>query len=171
MRNPRRAHSRSRACAKPIIGMMNGLAYGGAAVLASSLDIRIGCERSRFRSCCSLWADQRTWSLAARSAGRGQGTAVYRPHRRSRGGLSHRAPQSPGPQAAAAREDHGDREHDRGQPSRRREGGQGAAARAEGGKPGARWAAEHRYTTQVMRGAKAKDAFPEFLARKGISAS
>ena len=35
----------------------------------------------------------------------------------------------------------------------------------------ARWAAEHRYTTQVMRGAQAKDAFPEFLARKGISAS
>ena len=35
----------------------------------------------------------------------------------------------------------------------------------------ARWAAEYRYTTQVMRGAQAKDAFPEFLARKGISAS
>src|SRR4029079_4967352 len=34
----------------------------------------------------------------------------------------------------------------------------------------ARWAAEYRFTTQVMRGAKAKDAFPEFLARKGISA-
>jgi enoyl-CoA hydratase/carnithine racemase len=33
------------------------------------------------------------------------------------------------------------------------------------------WAAEHRYTTQVMRGARAKDAFPEFLTRKGISAS
>jgi enoyl-CoA hydratase/carnithine racemase len=35
----------------------------------------------------------------------------------------------------------------------------------------ARWAAEYRYTTQIMRGARAKDAFPEFLAHKGISAS
>ena len=32
----------------PTIGMMNGLAYGGGAV-ASSLDIRIGCEHSKFR--------------------------------------------------------------------------------------------------------------------------
>src|SRR5215471_14570650 len=30
--------------AKPTIGMINGLAYGGAAVLASSLDMRVGCE-------------------------------------------------------------------------------------------------------------------------------
>ena len=37
------------ACAKPIIGMMNGLAYGGAAVLSSSLDFRIGCENTKFR--------------------------------------------------------------------------------------------------------------------------
>lgn len=37
------------ACPKPTIGMMNGLAYGGAAVLASSLDMRIGCEHSSFR--------------------------------------------------------------------------------------------------------------------------
>jgi len=35
--------------AKPTIGMINGLAYGGAAVLASSLDMRVGCEDSRFR--------------------------------------------------------------------------------------------------------------------------
>src|SRR5687768_16373393 len=37
------------ACAKPTIGMMNGLAYGGGAVLASSLDIRVGCEGTKFR--------------------------------------------------------------------------------------------------------------------------
>ena len=35
----------------------------------------------------------------------------------------------------------------------------------------AQWAAEYEYTTKVMRGAKARDAFPEFLARKGISAA
>src|SRR5262245_60972680 len=37
------------ACPKPTIGMMNGLAYGGASVLASSLDMRVGCEHSKFR--------------------------------------------------------------------------------------------------------------------------
>ena len=35
------------ACPKPTIGMINGLAYGGAAVLASSLDMRVGCEDTR----------------------------------------------------------------------------------------------------------------------------
>ena len=33
------------ASPKPVIGMMNGLAYGGGAVLASCLDIRVGCEK------------------------------------------------------------------------------------------------------------------------------
>ncbi len=32
--------------AKPLIGAINGLAYGGAALLSSSLDIRIGCEKT-----------------------------------------------------------------------------------------------------------------------------
>ena len=32
-------------CTKPTIGAINGLAYGGGAVLASSFDIRVGCER------------------------------------------------------------------------------------------------------------------------------
>jgi enoyl-CoA hydratase len=36
-------------CSKPTIGMINGLAYGGAAVLAACFDIRIGCEHARFR--------------------------------------------------------------------------------------------------------------------------
>src|SRR5467141_2430801 len=34
---------------KPTIGMINGLAYGGAGVLASSLDMRVGCEHASFR--------------------------------------------------------------------------------------------------------------------------
>jgi enoyl-CoA hydratase/carnithine racemase len=29
------------------------------------------------------------------------------------------------------------------------------------------WAEERHYTTHVVRGAKAEDAFPEFIARKG----
>jgi hypothetical protein len=31
------------------------------------------------------------------------------------------------------------------------------------------WTTERDYTTNVVRGAKARDAFPEFIARKGLS--
>src|SRR5713226_7962674 len=52
------------ACAKPTIGMMNGLAYGGAAVLASSLDMRMGCEHSRFRFLAAAYGRiNSTWTL------------------------------------------------------------------------------------------------------------
>jgi len=52
------------ACAKPTIGMMNGLAYGGAAVLASSLDMRIGCEGTRFRFLAAAYGRiNSTWTL------------------------------------------------------------------------------------------------------------
>ncbi|UCB43138.1 MAG: enoyl-CoA hydratase/isomerase family protein [Dehalococcoidales bacterium] len=36
-------------CQKPTIGAINGLAYGGAALLSSTFDIRIGCELTSFR--------------------------------------------------------------------------------------------------------------------------
>ena len=49
---------------KPTIGAINGLAYGGAAVLSSSLDIRIGCERSRFRFLAASYGRiNSTWTL------------------------------------------------------------------------------------------------------------
>jgi enoyl-CoA hydratase/carnithine racemase len=49
---------------KPTIGAINGLAYGGAAVLASSLDIRIGCERSSFKFLAASYGRlNSTWSL------------------------------------------------------------------------------------------------------------
>jgi 2-(1,2-epoxy-1,2-dihydrophenyl)acetyl-CoA isomerase len=49
---------------KPTIGAINGLAYGGAAVLSSSLDIRIGCERSRFRFLAASYGRINcTWTL------------------------------------------------------------------------------------------------------------
>ncbi len=52
------------ASAKPTIGMMNGLAYGGAAVLASSLDMRIGCEGTRFRFLAAAYGRiNSTWTL------------------------------------------------------------------------------------------------------------
>src|ERR1700732_3994140 len=63
----RRAGRRSydiSACAKPVIGMMNGLAYGGAAVLASSLDMRVGCEGTKFRFLAAAYGRiNSTWSL------------------------------------------------------------------------------------------------------------
>jgi len=36
-------------CLKPTIGAINGLAYGGGALMSSTFDLRIGCERTRFR--------------------------------------------------------------------------------------------------------------------------
>ena len=51
-------------CAKPTIGMMNGLAFGGAAVLASSLDMRVGCEDTRFRFLAAAYGRiNSTWTL------------------------------------------------------------------------------------------------------------
>ena len=50
--------------AKPIIGAINGLAYGGAALLSSSLDIRIGCEKSQFRFLAASYGRvNSSWSL------------------------------------------------------------------------------------------------------------
>src|SRR6185437_9982549 len=52
------------SCSKPTIGMMNGLAYGGASVLASSMDMRVGCEGSRFRFLAAAYGRiNATWSL------------------------------------------------------------------------------------------------------------
>lgn len=50
--------------AKPLIGAINGLAYGGAALLSSTLDLRIGCERSEFRFLAASYGRvNSTWSL------------------------------------------------------------------------------------------------------------
>ena len=49
---------------KPIIGAINGLAYGGAALLSSSLDIRIGCEKTQFRFLAASYGRvNSSWSL------------------------------------------------------------------------------------------------------------
>lgn len=49
---------------KPLIGAINGLAYGGAALLSSSLDIRIGCERTSFRFLAASYGRvNSSWSL------------------------------------------------------------------------------------------------------------
>jgi enoyl-CoA hydratase/carnithine racemase len=50
--------------AKPLIGAINGLAYGGAALLSSTLDLRIGCERTTFRFLAASYGRvNSTWSL------------------------------------------------------------------------------------------------------------
>lgn len=52
------------ACSKPTIGALNGLAYGGGAVMASSFDMRVGCERTRFRFLAASYGRvNSTWSL------------------------------------------------------------------------------------------------------------
>jgi len=52
------------ACRKPTIGAINGLAYGGGALIASTLDIRIGCERTTFRFLGAVYGRiNSTWTL------------------------------------------------------------------------------------------------------------
>ena len=53
-------------CRKPVIGVLNGLAYGGGALLASTFDLRIGCERTRFRFLAATYGRiNSTWTLSA----------------------------------------------------------------------------------------------------------
>ncbi len=68
----RRGKQRSEAtwhmatCRKPVIGVLNGLAYGGGALLASTFDMRIGCERTRFRFLAATYGRiNSTWTLSA----------------------------------------------------------------------------------------------------------
>ena len=159
------------ACAKPTIGMMNGLAYGGAAVLASSLDMRIGCEGTRFRFLAaaygrinSTWTlpNQVGWPIAKEllfSARIVEAEEAYRI-----GLLNHLVPR------AQLR-------------SRTMELARMIAANHRGAVTGIKrlmleqmgktleeqFDLEHEYTRHVMRGAKARDAFPEFIARKGLT--
>jgi enoyl-CoA hydratase len=170
MRSTRRTYEIS-ACAKPTIGMINGIAYGGAAVLSSSLDMRIGCEGTKFRFLAaaygrinSTWTlpNQVGWPIAKEllfSARIVEGEEAYRI-----GLLNHLVPRS-----------------------QLREKTMWLAKMIAGNHQGAikgikslllqqmtqgleaQHQAEVDYTTHVLRGAKAKDAFPEFIARKGLA--
>ena len=49
---------------KPTIGVINGLAHGGGALMSSIFDIRLGCERTNFRFLAvSYGRVNSTWSL------------------------------------------------------------------------------------------------------------
>jgi enoyl-CoA hydratase len=157
------------ACPKPTIGMMNGLAYGGAAVLASSLDMRIGCEHCRFRFLAaaygrinSTWTlpNQVGWPIAKELLFSARIVEAEEAHRI--GLLNHLVP------CAQLREK--TMELATMIAGNRREAVMGIKAlllRHMGRDLEEQWAAERDYTTNVVRGAKAEEAFPEFIARKG----
>jgi enoyl-CoA hydratase len=168
MSDPRRSYEIS-ACRKPTIGMMNGLAYGGAAVLASSLDMRVGCEAARFRFLAAAYGRiNSTWSLPNQvgwpmakellfSARVVEAEEAYRI-----GLLNHLVPRA----ALRAKT----MELARMIAGNHRGAVMGVKAlllRQLGDGLEAQWAAEKDYTTHVMRGARAAEAFPEFIARKG----
>ena len=157
------------ASSKPTIGMMNGLAYGGAAVLASSLDMRIGCEHSSFRFLAaaygrinSTWTlpNQVGWPVAKELLFSARVVEAEEAHRI--GLLNHLVP------CAELR--------DKTMwlatmiAKNRREAVMGVKAlllRDMGCDLEEQWANERDYTTNVVRGAKAEAAFPEFIARRG----
>src|SRR5712692_1911072 len=157
------------ACSKPTIGMMNGLAYGGAAVLASSLDMRVGCEHASFRFLAAAYGRiNSTWSLPNQvgwpvakellfSARVVEAEEAYRI-----GLLNHLVPCAQLRQKTmelATMIAHN-----------RRDAVMGVKALLldhMGHNLEEQWAAERDYTTHVVRGARAEEAFPEFIARKG----
>jgi len=156
---------------KPNIGMMNGLAFGGAAVLASSLDMRIGCEDTKFRFLAaaygrinSTWTlpNQVGWPIAKEllfSARVVEAEEAYRI-----GLLNHLVPRA----ELRAKT----MELPRTIAGNNREAVIGVKAlllKQMTQDLEAQWDEERRYTTEIMRNAKAREAFPEFIARKGIA--
>ena len=157
------------ANAKPTIGMINGLAYGGAAVLASSLDMRVGCEDTRFRFLAaaygrinSTWTlpNQVGWPIAKEllfTARIVEAEEAYRI-----GLLNHLVPRD---QLRAKT-----MELARMIANNNRAAVIGVKAlllKQKGQNLERQWAEEREYTTHVVKGARAEEAFPEFIARKG----
>jgi enoyl-CoA hydratase/carnithine racemase len=157
--------------AKPTIGMINGLAYGGAAVLASSLDMRIGCEDSRFRFLAaaygrinSTWTlpNQVGWPIAKELLFTARIVEAEEAHRI--GLLNHLVPrgQLRGKTMELARMI--------AQNNRAAVVGiKSLLLKQMGQNLEQQWTEERDYTMHVVRGARAEEAFPEFIARKGRS--
>jgi enoyl-CoA hydratase/carnithine racemase len=156
------------ACPKPTIGMMNGLAYGGAGVLASSLDMRIGCEHASFRFLAaaygrinSTWTlpNQVGWPVAKELLFSGRIVEAEEAYRI--GLLNHLVP------CAQLREKTMWLATMIAKNKRESVIGVKALLLQDlGANLEEQWSNEREYTTKVVRGAKAADAFPEFIARK-----
>src|SRR5258707_3517806 len=157
------------ASAKPTIGMINGLAYGGAAVLASSLDMRVGCEDTRFRFLAAAYGRiNSTWTLPNQVAWPIAKELLF----------TARVVEADEAQRIGLLNNLVPREQLRAKTMwlatmiarNRREAVMGVKAlllKGMGCTLEAQWANERDYTTHVMRGAKAEAAFPEFIARRG----
>ena len=157
------------ACPKPIIGMMNGLAYGGGAVLSSSLDFRIGCEHSSFRflaaaygriNCTWTLPNQVGWPMAKELLFTGRVVEAEEAYRI--GLLNHLVPcdQLRGKTMEIATTITKNR-------SDSVIGVKALLLQDMGADLETQWANERDYTTNVSRGAKAEEAFPEFISRRG----
>jgi enoyl-CoA hydratase/carnithine racemase len=169
IRPPRRGSYEIAANAKPTIGMINGLAYGGAAVLASSLDMRVGCEDTRFRFLAaaygrinSTWTlpNQVGWPIAKELLFTARVVEAEEAHRI--GLLNHLVPRD---QLRAKT-----MELARMIAGNNRAAVMGVKAlllKQKGQNLEQQWAEEREYTTRVVRGARAEEAFPEFIARRG----
>src|SRR5215469_11692994 len=168
MANPRRSYDIA-ASAKPTIGMMNGLAYGGAAVLASSLDMRIGCEGTKFRFLAAAYGRiNSTWSLGAQvgwpmakellfTARIVEAEEAYRI-----GLLNHLVPRDQ--LRAKTMEIAG---MIAGNNRASVVGIKALLLKQMTQNLEQQWTEEREYTTHVVRGARAEEAFPEFIARRG----
>ena len=157
------------ASPKPIIGMMNGLAYGGGSVLASSLDFRLGCEHSSFRFLAaaygrinSTWTltNQVGWPMAKELLFTGRVIEAEESYRI--GLLNHLVPcdqlRSKTMEIAKTIAGH------------RRESVMGIKdllLQHKGCTLEQMWANEKDFTTNQVRGYGVEEAFPEFLERKG----
>lgn len=157
------------ASPKPIIGMMNGLAYGGGSVLASSLDFRLGCEHASFRFLAaaygrinSTWTltNQVGWPMAKELLFTGRVIEAEESYRI--GLLNHLVPcdqlRSKTMEIATTIAGH------------RRESVMGIKdllLQHKGCTLEQMWANEKDFTTTRVRGYGVEEAFPEFLERKG----
>ena len=156
-------------CTKPTIGMMNGLAYGGAAVLASSFDMRVGCEDTKFRFLAaaygrinSTWTlpNQVGWPIAKEllfTARIVEADEAYRI-----GLLNHLVPRE---QLRAKTMELGRMiaDNNRGAVS----GIKRLLLRQMAEDLEGQWREEREFAKNEFANAKAEDAFPEFIARKG----
>jgi enoyl-CoA hydratase/carnithine racemase len=161
------------ASAKPTIGMMNGLAHGGGGVLVSSLDMRVGCEHANFRFLAaaygrinSTWTlpNQVGWPIAKELLFTGRVVDAEEAYRI--GLLNHLVP------CDQLREK--TMELGTAIAKNRPESVIGMKAllmQAMNANLEQQWANERDYTTNVVRGYDAEQAFPDFIARKGRPAN